>query len=62
MGVYSPVGVDKAMLMSAEGRIVSDGFGESGKCVMELRKIGHSSIAFERVLRRMGKYVSFVYC
>lgn len=62
VGVYRPVGVDSAMLMSAVGRIVSEGLSELGENVMELRKMGHSSIAFDSILRRMGRYVSLVYC
>lgn len=62
------MGVERAMLMSALGRIVKVGLevdveeeseGEEG--VMEERKRGHSSMALERVLRRMGRYVSLVY-
>lgn len=48
------------MLMSAWGRSVIVGFSpDSGDQdgVMEERKSGHSAIAFERVFRRMGRYV-----
>lgn len=58
VGVYSPLGVDSAMLISALGRMVSVGLDDSegeDRGVIELRKIGHSSIAFERVLRRIGR-------
>ena len=48
--------------MSAVDRIVKEGLGESGERVMELRKIGHSCMALDRVLRRIGRYVSRVYC
>ena len=62
VGVYSPVGVDNAMLMSAFGRTVSVGFDSSDTGVMEERNMGHSSIAFESVFRNMGRYVRRVYC
>lgn len=62
VGVYRPVGVESATLMSAAGRMVSEGLGESGEVIMELRKMGHSIMALERVFRRMGRYVSRVYC
>jgi len=58
VGVYSPVGVKRVMLMSALGRMVNVGLDDSEveECgVIELRKIGHSSMAFERVLRRIGR-------
>ena len=58
VGVYSPLGVDSAMLISALGRMVSVGLDVSEVevwGVIELRKIGHSSMAFERVLRRIGR-------
>jgi hypothetical protein len=54
------------MEISACGRTVRVGFGidwdvsvEVG--VIEDRKMGHCSIAFERVLRRTGRYVKRVY-
>lgn len=71
VGVYRPVGVDNATVISAFGRMVSVGFEESDddgieveidEGVMELRNTGHSIMAFERVLMRMGKYVRRVYC
>lgn len=64
--MYRPVGVDRAMLMSACGRSVRVGFddsaGDEDWGVMEERKSGHSTMAFESVLRRMGRYVNLVYC
>jgi len=63
--VYSPLGMDNAMLISALGRMVSvglEGADEEVWGVIELRKMGLSSIAFDRVLRRIGRYVSRVYC
>lgn len=63
VGVYSPVGVERAMEMSACGRIVSVGFAvESAWGVMDERSRGHWIMALERVLRRIGRYVSLVYC
>ena len=53
--------VDKAIEMSAPGRIVSVGFGggdEEGVDVwgvMEERNSGHSTIALESVLSRTGR-------
>ena len=67
VGVYSLLGVDNAMLISALGRMVSVGLYDSGVGdeedwgVIELRNMGHSSMAFDRVLRRIGRYVSRVY-
>ena len=57
VGVYSPVAVDSAMLMSEYGRKVSVGLlpFEALPGVIEERKSGQASIAFERVLRRMGR-------
>lgn len=57
VGVYSPVDVDNAMLMSACGRRVSVGLlpSELLPGVIEERKRGQECIAFERVLRRMGR-------
>lgn len=51
------------MLMSAEGRMVRVGFavGSLVPGVMELRRSGHSIMALERVLRRIGRYVRRVY-
>ena len=56
------MGVESAILMSAWGRTVSVGFGEGVVelgvpvvGVMDERKRGHSSIARESVLRRIGK-------
>lgn len=50
------MGVESAILMSELGRMVSVGLAEgSEEGVMEERKRGHSSIALERVLRRMGR-------
>ena len=45
------------MLMSAEGRIMRVGFafGSLFPKVMELRRSGHSIMALERVLRRIGR-------
>ena len=63
--VYSPLGVESAILISALGRMVSVGLdgSEVEDCgVVELQKIGHLSMPFERVLRRMGRWVSPVYC
>lgn len=52
------------MLMSAWGRRVRVGLSVEeegvGVGVMEERKRGHSDMAFESVLRRMGRYVSLV--
>lgn len=59
VGVYRPVGVERAMLMSAWGRMVIVGLVLGGReddvGVMEDRKSGHSTIALERVFRRMGR-------
>jgi len=61
VGVYRPVGVDKAIEISAPGRIVSVGFGggdeEDGDIwgVIEERNKGHSAIALESVLSRIGR-------
>jgi len=58
VGVYSPVGVDKAMLISACGRTVRVGLPESDEVgVIDDRRRGHSIIAFESVLRRIGRKV-----
>ena len=56
--------MERAILMSAEGRIVRVGFafGSWFPKVMELRSSGHSIMALERVLRRIGRYVSRVNC
>lgn len=72
VGVYSPVGVESASAMSALGRTVSVGLGfppppppsppEVEEGVMLDRRRGHSIIALESVLSRMGRYVSLVYC
>lgn len=65
VGMYKPVGVDNAMLMSVCGRSVSVGFSDADGAdadVIEERKRGHSSIAFERVLRKRGRYVSLLNC
>ena len=46
VGLYSPLGMDTAMLISAFVRTVSCGYGRirgGGVVVVELRKIGHSS-------------------
>lgn len=61
--MYRPVGVESAMLISECGRRVSVGFSEDDADhdgVMEERKSGHSTIAFESVFRRIGRYVSRV--
>lgn len=60
VGVYNPVLVEIAILMSACGRIVRLGldcaeFGGDG--VMDERRRGHWSIALESVLSRKGRYV-----
>lgn len=62
VGVYSPVGVESAMLMSACGRRVSVGLSPDSveEGVMEERNRGHSAMALERVLSRIGRYVSRV--
>ena len=55
------MGVDKAIEMSAPGRIVSVGFGGGdegdggGWGVIEERNSGHSAIALESVLSRIGR-------
>ena len=57
------------MEISACGRIVRVGLAfdwelsaeEGGDGVMEERKRGHWYIAFDSILRRIGKYVSRVY-
>jgi hypothetical protein len=53
------VGVDKAIEISAPGRIVNVGFGGEGTVdvpgVIEERNKGHSVIALESVLRRTGR-------
>lgn len=58
--------MDNATLMSAWGRIVSVGLAvdeaPAATGVIEERRRGHSNIAFERVFRRTGRYVSRVYC
>ena len=54
------VSVERAMLISAWGRILSVGFDEAVDSVVgviEALKRGHSSIALESVLRRIGRYV-----
>lgn len=62
------MGVDRAIEISATDRIVNVGFGggdeedEDVWGVMEERSRGHSAIAFDSVLSRIGKYVSLVYC
>ena len=58
--MYSPVGVDSAMHISECGRRVRVGLLplETLPGVIEERKSGQECIAFERVLRRMGRYVS----
>lgn len=60
------MGVDSATLMSAWGRIVRVGLAEGDASaaigVIEDRRRGHSSMALDRVFRRMGRYVSRVYC
>ena len=63
VGVYSPVGVDSAKFISAPCRTLNVGLplAPSAGEEMELRRRGHSIMALERVLRRMGRYVSFVY-
>lgn len=68
VGVYRPVGVERAIDISACGRIVSVGLGGweasargEGAGVIEDRRIGHCSIALESVLRRIGRYVKRVY-
>jgi len=60
--VYNPVGVDNAIDISACGRIVKVGFAveSAGVGVIDARRSGHSFIALERVLSRMGRYVSLV--
>lgn len=56
VGVYRPVGVERATLISAFGRTVSVGLSEDAHGgVIEERKRGHSSMAFERVFRRTGR-------
>lgn len=59
VGVYSPVGVESAIAISACGRIVSVGFlkDKSGETVTEDRKRGHSHIARERDLSNRGRKV-----
>ena len=63
--MYRPVGVESAMLMSACGRSVTVGFSPEAafhEGVMDERNSGHSSIAFDKVFRRTGRYVSLVNC
>ena len=58
VGVYSPVGVESAMHISECGRRVIVGLlplFETPPGVIEERKSGQECIAFERVLRRMGR-------
>ena len=63
VGVYRPVGADSARAISACGRRVKVGFcccwsgpGDAAVVgVIDDRKMGHSTIAFESVLRRMGR-------
>lgn len=43
------------MFMSVVGRMVSEGFDSSVAGVMEERKRGHSSMAFESVFRKIGR-------
>lgn len=63
VGVYRPVGVERAMEMSAWGRTVNVGFASGAVFgVIVERKIGHSSIARDSVFRRMGRKVSLVNC
>jgi hypothetical protein len=65
VGVYRPVGVDKAIAMSAWGRMLSFGLSfeeRSGEKGIEALKRGHSSMARERALRRRGRKVSRVKC
>jgi hypothetical protein len=56
-GVYSPVGVDSAILTTECGRTVNVGRFpfEILSGVMDERKSGQEYIALERVLRRMGR-------
>jgi hypothetical protein len=58
-GVYKPVGVLRAMAMSACGRMVRDGlpppFVLPG--VMEERSTGHAIMALASVFSNMGRYV-----
>jgi hypothetical protein len=60
VGVYKPVGVDSAILISECGRTVNVGRFplETLSGVMDERKSGQEYIALERVLRRMGRYVN----
>lgn len=63
--MYKPLGVERAILISAWGRRVIVGFSpELGDQVgvIDERKRGHSSIAFESVFRRIGRYVRCEYC
>jgi hypothetical protein len=56
VGVYRPVCVESAMLISAWVRMVTVGFEEDdGNGVMEDRRRGHSSIDLESVFRRIGR-------
>ena len=58
VGVYSPVGVESAMHISECARRVIVGLlplFETLPGVIEERKSGQECIAFERVLRRMGR-------
>lgn len=56
VGVYSPVGVDSAILISACGRIVNVGLEVGDELgVMEARKSGHSSMDLDSVLSKMGR-------
>jgi hypothetical protein len=56
VGEYNPVCVESAILISACGRMVRVGLDVSDEDgVMELLKRGHSIIAFDKVLSRMGR-------
>ena len=56
VGVYNPVWVESAILISAWGRMVRVGLDVSDEDgVMELLKRGHSIMAFDKVLSRMGR-------
>lgn len=51
--------MESAILISAQGRTVNEGLSVGDvEGVIDDRNSGHSIIAFDKVFRRMGRYVS----
>ena len=63
VGVYNPVGVERARAISVLGRMVSVGLPDPDVefGVIEDLKSGHSVMAFDSVFSRIGRYVNRVY-